>query len=92
MSKPETVASIKADSFNDLLYIAKALESNLIGRYVRVISDHNGQPFGRSKPSWKGQVLKITRVHVDLYNGIQLGLEGHEYGECFIPADEVEFA
>lgn len=69
----------------------QSAEEALVGRLVRVMSDHNGQPFGRSRKSWRGEMARIKHVHIDVHNGISLGLEGHEYGECFIPADEVEF-
>ena len=70
----------------------KLAEDALVGSFVRVTSDHNGQPYGRSRKSWKGDVCRIKMVHVDARHGtIQLVLERHEYGECFIPGDEVEF-
>lgn len=68
------------------------VDKALIGRFVRVTSDHNGQPYGRSRKSWKGQVCRIASVSIDARAGeLQLCLEGHEFGECFIPANEVEF-
>ncbi len=70
----------------------KSVEGALVGKFVRVISDHNGQPFGRSRKSWKGEVRRIKTVHIEARHAtIQLVLEGHECGECFIPGDEVEF-
>jgi hypothetical protein len=73
-------------------YCRESVEKALVGRYVRVKSDHNGQPYGRSRKSWREQVCRIKSVHIDLYANtpVFLALEGHEY-ECFIPANEVEF-
>jgi hypothetical protein len=41
------------------------LEASLKGRKVRVLSNFNGQPWGRSKPSLKGKVFEVERVHYD---------------------------
>ena len=78
------------DAFETARLIGRSIEGALVGRAVRVLSNHNGQLYGRSRKSWKGTVCRIKSVHVDLYEGIQLCLEGHEY-ECFIGTDEVEF-
>jgi hypothetical protein len=68
------------------------IDNALVGRFVRVTSDHNGQPYGRSRKSWRGQVCRIKAVNIDAREGeIHLVLEGHEYGETLIPGDEVEF-
>ena len=87
---PVTPAAITALSMQTMQTLRKSIEEALVGRTVRVISNHNGQVIGRSRKSWRGEVCKISDVHIDLYNGISLRLEGHEY-EYFIPADEVEF-
>lgn len=71
--------------------IRKSVEQALVGRCVRVTSDHNGQPYGHSRRSWRGEVCRIKSIHVDLDHGVSLCLEGHEY-ECPIWANEVEFA
>ena len=76
--------------------LRQRIADRLEGRRVRVTSDHNGQPFGRSKKSWRGEIRRVKYIHIDLcadpaHTNIQLCLEGHEYGECFIGADEVEF-
>lgn len=93
-----TPADIAADAMETMQSIRKSIETALEGRMVRVTSNHNGQPIGRSRKSWKGQVCKIKHVYISLYDAwnppgrssISLQLEGHEY-ECFIPANEVEF-
>jgi hypothetical protein len=86
-----TPAQATAQSMELIRRVAQSIEQSLIGSWVRVTSEHNGQPFGRSRKSWKGQVCRIKSVYIDLQNGIRLVLEEHEYGECLIPADEVEF-
>jgi hypothetical protein len=83
-----TAAAEVLVAMGNIRALRKEIEVALKGRLVRVISDHNGQPYGRSKPSWRGQERRITDVHVDAYY-VELSLDGHEY-ECFIPADEVE--
>lgn len=70
---------------------AKSIDSALVGRFVRVISDHNGQPYGRSRKGWNGEICQIQAVSIDPREGeMQLCLKGHEF-ECYIPASEVEF-
>lgn len=84
-----TTAADRVDHLMDCIHMTRdAVQSALKGRMVRVISDHNGQPFGHSKHNWRGQERKIVQVYVDAYE-VNLCLEGHEY-ECFIGADEVE--
>lgn len=76
--------------------IRSEVHEALNGRMVRVVSDHNGQCGGRSRKSWRGQERKIVGIsinpnHAPSHSGLHLILEGHESGECFIPANEVEF-
>ena len=76
--------------------IRSEVHEALKGRMVRVVSDHNGQGVGRSRKSWRGQERKIVGIsinphHAPSHSGLHLILEGHEFGECFIPANEVEF-
>lgn len=35
-----------------------------VGRKVRIVSDFNGQPYGRSKKSLRGKILTINSVHL----------------------------
>ena len=86
-----TPGDVTREVMRTMTYLRENIEKALVGRVVRVKSDHNGQPYGRSRKSWRGQVCRIKAVHIDLYSGIGLQLEGHEY-ECFIEAEEVEFA
>lgn len=88
---PVTPQMVVGQVMEIMQHLRKTVETALVGRFVRVKSDHNGQPYGRSRKSWRDKVCRIKSVHIDLYSGIQLCLEGREY-ECFIPASEVEFA
>lgn len=88
--KPLTPADITKLVMETMQALRRSVETALVGSFVRVISDHNGQPIGRSHKSWKGEVCRIKSVHIDIYNGLSLSLEGHEY-ECYIAADEVAF-
>lgn len=85
-----TPADVSRDALQMIQYVVKNLERSLVGRSVRVTSNHNGQPFGRSRKPWTGEVCKIKQIYVDIHNGVSLVLEGHEW-ECLIPANEVEF-
>lgn len=94
-SEKQTPAAISVMAMEVMRSTYKSIEDALIGRMVRVTSDHNGQPYGHSRKSWRGEVCRIKHVHIDLTtsdrrDAIQLALEGHEY-ECCIPANEVEF-
>ena len=87
-----TPAQICAQYMELMRFVCQSIDKALVGRLVRVTSDHNGQPYGRSRKSWKGQVCRIKAVSIDPMQGeMHLCLEGHEYGECFIRANEVEF-
>jgi hypothetical protein len=59
----------------------------VIGRPVRILSDYNGQPYGRSKRSLKGETRTAERLHIDSH-GIYLFLRDERVS---IPADEVEW-
>lgn len=85
-----TPADVTTMVWETMQQLRKSVENGLVGSFVRVTSDHNGQPYGRSHKSWKGEVARIKAVHIDLYNGISLELDGHQC-ECFIAANEVEF-
>jgi hypothetical protein len=68
-----------------------ALSKLLVGRVCRVkpTSRHNGQPTGRSRRRWAGEIREIKAVSTS-GDGVMLCLEGHEH-ECYIPIEEVEF-
>jgi hypothetical protein len=58
----------------DLTFRATAL---VIGRPVRILSDYNGQPYGRSRKSMKGREMTVERVgSIDPHWGISLFLRG----------------
>jgi hypothetical protein len=59
----------------------------LAGRNAKIISDYNGQPYGSSRKSMKGQVLAIEDVYFDMHWGISVRLH-----ECtlFIRLEEIE--
>ena|SRR5271167_804509 len=47
------------------------------GRPVRILSDFNGQPYGRSRRSMKGREMTVERVgSIDPHWGISLFLRG----------------
>lgn len=84
-----TAAQSVRARYEQLVALSQEIRQALKGRMVRVLSDHNGQPVGRSRKSWRGQERKIVGVAIDDRHGIELQLQGHEF-ECFIDADEVE--
>jgi hypothetical protein len=62
------------------------------GRMVRVVTDINGQPCGRSKPSQKGRIFKIVAVLLDIvHEAPTLWLESELYsGTLACSLDDVE--
>jgi len=61
----------------------------VIGRPVRILSDYNGQPYGKSRKSLKGTVMTVERVGtIDPHWGVSLFLRGERVA---IREDEVEF-
>lgn len=50
------------------------------GRKARIISDYNGQPYGHSKFSMKGKIIKINNIVFDGYftcfsgEGLRVGI------------------
>jgi len=68
----------------DLIYqLAKKV---VTGRMVKILSNYNGQPYGSSRPSMKGEVVAVTGVCPG--SDLQLWLLGYN---CSISLDEVEF-
>ena len=64
------------------------LEALVVGRSVCIASDWNGQPWGRSRPSMRGQTMVVERARLDPHWGIFLFLKGER---CSIRAKEVEW-
>lgn len=60
----------------------------VMGRSVRILSDYNGQPYGTSKPSLRGETRIVERVHIDTHLGFSLFLQGERVS---IPTNEVEW-
>lgn len=75
-----------------ILTEAKALQLRLdtlvAGRKVKVISDFNGQPYGRSRRSLRGQTLTVERAHIDTHWGLSFATEEER---LFIRENEVEW-
>jgi hypothetical protein len=58
----------------DLHQKANAL---VVGRPVRILSEYNGQPYGRSRRSMKGREMTVESVaSIDPHWGINLFLRG----------------
>lgn len=58
----------------DLRLRADAL---VVGRPVKIVSDYNGQPYGRSRKSMRGKVMTVERIgSIDPQWGISLFLRG----------------
>lgn len=85
-----------SDSWSELLRILgnsiretqKGIHEAAVGRRVRILSNYNGQPIGRSRPSLKGKVFHVTHAFWSDNNGVCLFIE--DYGVS-IPLNEVEF-
>jgi hypothetical protein len=60
----------------------------VIGRPVRIISDYNGQPYGRSRRSLQGETRTVERAHIDTHGATSLFLRDERLS---IPVEEVEF-
>jgi hypothetical protein len=59
------------------------------GSPVRILSDYNGQPYGRSKRSLRGEKMIVERVSIDPCQGhISLWLRGERLS---IGEEEVEW-
>ena len=66
------------------------LREELIGKEVRIISNYNGQPYGKTRKPLTGKVFKVKRVyHSTSTSGtcISIQIEGHL---LHLNLDEVE--
>lgn len=61
------------------------------GRTVKIISDYNGQPYGHSKPSMKGQTFKVKNVEITSGGGGGVYFWDGNCDHVYISMDEVEF-
>ena len=59
----------------------------VVGRPVRILSDYNGQPYGRSRRSLRGETRTAERVYISSH-GISLFLREERVS---IPVDQVEW-
>lgn len=89
------MSQIDADTKRELLRLLTAakeiqlkLDALVAGRTVKVLSNYNGQPYGRSRRALTGQTLTIERCHIDTYSGLSFAVE--EY-RPFIREDEIEW-
>lgn len=64
------------------------LQGLVKGRKVRIASNYNGQPYGRSRKALTGQVFEVERAGLDPHWGIYLFLKGERLS---IRANEVEW-
>jgi hypothetical protein len=60
----------------------------MVGRSVRIQSEYNGQPYGRSKRTLRGETRIVERVNIHTYGGFSLFLQGERLA---ISANEVEW-
>ena len=68
------------------------IRTSLKGRKVEILSNYNGQPHGRSKPSQRGNVLTVRDATLDLDGSdIALQLEEFALGHPFIGFGDVKF-
>jgi hypothetical protein len=69
--------------------ITEAASAAVRGRVVRILSDYNGQPYGRSRKSLKGTAHVVSGVYFDVHPARAiLSLEDQSLS---IDATEVEF-
>jgi len=62
----------------------------LKGVRVRIVSDYNGQPYGRSKPSLKGTICTVDSVSID-DNRAHIFLKEYLYGHPSVGLNDIEF-
>jgi hypothetical protein len=63
------------------------IDSFCVGKRVKIISNYNGQPHGRSKPPLTGRIFEVEYVSTN-DSEIQFGLKGQN---LFVRLHEVEF-
>ncbi|KKK88912.1 hypothetical protein LCGC14_2738380 [marine sediment metagenome] len=72
---------------NQVLDVHNTAQAMMIGKQVKILSDFNGQPYGRSKKSLKGKTFFVISVEIDRFQ-IWLFLKDMR---CGIDSKEVEF-
>lgn len=63
----------------------------VVGRKVRILSNYNGQMYGRSKRSQHGQIVTIKQAHLSALDNWCFQLEEFASGHPFIQMKDVEF-
>jgi hypothetical protein len=71
---------------NTLIRTVGKIDDLLIGKEATILSDYNGQPFGRSRPSMKGKRIVIADVAVS-HTEIEVRPRGQR---LYLPLAEVE--
>lgn len=66
------------------------IKSAIVGRVVRVMSNYNGQPYGRSRKSLKGLEAKVHSAIVE-FGKVYIWLEGYDVDYCALDIHEVLF-
>jgi len=62
------------------------LNALLSGLSVTILSNFNGQPFGRSRPSLKGKTYTVSHAFYDDFHGVCVFVRGERWS---IPLREV---
>jgi hypothetical protein len=74
--------------FSEVKALQLKVDALVVGRPVRIMSDYNGQPYGRTRRSLRGETRTAERVHIDPHWGFSLFLRGERLS---IKVDEVEW-
>ena len=78
----------KLDAFRSHIAILEKDANDLVkGKTIKILSDYNGQPYGQSKRSLKGECFTVTGSTVES-DGIWLYIKEHNVG---LNIEEVEF-
>jgi len=64
------------------------LSKLMVGRKAKIISDFNGQMYGKSKKSMKGREFVVESVHV---SATDCCVFSWKVSNLFIPVEEVDF-
>ena len=62
MSLPAVVALSPTECAAKMAKLDCIIRAALVDKVATVISDYNGQPFGRSAKSWKGRTVHIAHA------------------------------
>jgi hypothetical protein len=59
--------SLKAEllkAMQQVMEINQDAQEAIIGKKVRITSNYNGQPYGRSRPSLRGKIFTVSGVEI----------------------------